>query len=428
VSDALLAKLLIDMAVIVLVAHVAGLLLARMGQPAVLGEIIGGIALGPTLLGALPGDPSTALFPATVLGPLSAIGNVGLVLFMFVAGLEVELPVLRRYDRTLMAVSLGAVALPFALGFGVAVALLPSHQVIAGHEVPFLPRALFLATALSITAFPVLVRIVGDRGLANTELGQLAIGSAAVQDIAGWLLLAVALATLHGGGPGELARIAIEAVAFTVALVVVVRPILQWACRRDRDSHDADGLALAAALVAACAAVTQAIGLHAVIGAFAVGVAFPRAEGAAAIARLRRALTPVTLGVLLPAYFLTAGLHVNLRTFDEHALWLFTVLLVCACVGKIVGSAVPARLCGHSWRTAGALGALLNARGLIELVVLGVGLSRGLVDQQLFSIMIAVAVITTLSSGPLLSWVLNGARQRDGVPALGAVGMSIEPR
>jgi Kef-type K+ transport system membrane component KefB len=415
-NDVLIGRLLVDIGVIVLVAQAAGFVLERLHQPAVLGEIIGGIALGPTLLGAFPGNPSNALFTTDVQPPLNAIGNVGLVLFMFVAGLELEQGAVRGRDRTLLAVSGCAIALPFGLGLGIASALYPYHQFVAGHRVGFVPFAMFLATALSITAFPVLVRIVHDRGMRDTPVGQLAIASAAVQDVAGWMLLAASLAALRDGNPAHLARIVVEAAAFGLVLVVAARPALRWLLRHaDSEPLRLEALALVVALLAGCAAVTQLIGLHSVIGAFALGVAFPRGKGGRAIGRLRETLGPVTMTVLLPVYFLVPGLRANLRGIDEQSLWQFAAILACACAGKLAGSWVPARLTGLTSREAGALGALLNARGLIELVVLTVGLSNGILDQGLFSVLVLVAVVTTLLTGPLLTLVQGWPERRAAV-------------
>jgi Kef-type K+ transport system membrane component KefB len=345
---------------------------------------------------------------------------------MFLAGLELQLRVVRRHDRTLAAVSLGAVALPFGLGIAVAALVFPAHALVAGRAIRFVPFALFVATALSITAFPVLVRIVGDRGLRATRLGQLAISSAAIQDVAGWTLLAVSLAALRGGDPSALARTALEALAFVACLLGAVRPGLRWWCARHGDRGATEALPVVIGLLAACAAVTQLIGLHSVIGAFALGAVFPRREGSALIPRLRRALGPATITVLLPVYLLLPGLHVNARAIDSGSLWQLFALAACACAGKLAGSAVPARVTGLSWREASALGALLNARGLIELVVLTVGLNAGLLDQRLFSMMVLVAILTTLLAGPLLTRALARGEHSPELPALGAVGVSVE--
>jgi Kef-type K+ transport system membrane component KefB len=415
-TDQVLARLLLDIAIVVAVAHVCGALLRRMGQPPVLGEILGGIALGPTLLGTLPGDPSTLLFPDNMRMALGAIGAVGLVLFMFLAGLELDTKTVRRHDRALAAVSLGAVVLPFVLGIGLAALLYGSHDTVAGHHVNFLSFALFIGTALSITAFPVLVRIVTDRGMRGTVVGEMSIASAAVQDTVGWLLLAVALAAHAGGDALDILRIVLLGLAFAAALAFVLRPLMVWACARTGPDEELSVVTAAWAIagLAACAATTQAIGLHSVLGAFAFGLAFPR-SAPQILEGLRRMLAPLTMVVLLPVYFLGPGLQLNLRALDAAAIWQFGAAMTCACAGKFVGTFVPARLAGMRPRDAGTLGVLLNTRGLIELVVLTVGLNAGVLDQGLFSILVLVAIGTTLATGPLISY-LSPSPVRRGVP------------
>lgn len=402
-NDALLAGLLLDIAIIVAVAYGCGRLLLRMGQPQVLGEIIGGIALGPTLLGALPGDPSGLLFTEDMRQALAAIGALGLVLFMFLAGLGLNTQTVRRHDRTLAAVSLGAILLPFVLGIGLAALLYGSHDTVDGQHVRFAPFALFIATALSITAFPVLVRIVTDRGMRGTVVGELSIASAALQDAAGWLLLAVALAAHAGGAAMDVLGVVLLGLAFTAVLVLVLRPLMRRACERTApgDELPASTMVWAFTGLAVCAATTQAIGLHSVFGAFAFGVAFPR-SAPHVIDGLHRMLTPLTMVVLLPVYFLGPGLALNLRMLDGQAIWQFAAAMVCACTGKFVGTFVMARLTGFRRREAGTLGVLLNTRGLIELVVLTVGLNAGVLDQTLFGVLVLMAICTTLATAPLL--------------------------
>lgn len=412
-SDELLAGLLLDIAIIVAVAYGCGRLLGWMGQPPVLGEILGGIALGPTLLGALPGDPSTALFGAQVRESLSAIGALGLVLFMFLAGLGLDMRTVRRHDRTLAAVSFGAVVLPFVLGVGLAALLYGSHDEVGVDHVRFVPFALFIGTALSITAFPVLVRIVSDRGMRGTVVGETAIASAAVQDVAGWLLLAIALATHVGHDATHVLRIAVLGIAFASAVAFGLRPLMRRACDRIGDDLPASTVVWALAGLMACAATTQAIGLHSVVGAFAFGLAFPRSAQQVADG-LRRMLAPLTMVVLLPVYFLGPGLALNLRLLDAQAIWQFAAATTCACAGKLAGTFTAARLTGMGPREAGTLGVLLNTRGLIELVVLTVGLKAGVLDAQIFGVLVLMALCTTLATGPLLDllarvWPADGA-------------------
>src|SRR5947209_9515160 len=224
--DQVAGRLLPDVAIVIAVARLCGLLLRALRQPPVLGEIIGGILLGPSVLGALPGNPSADLFPPEVRAGLTAIGSIGLVLFMFIVGLELDLGKVRRHDRTVFGVSAGSMALPFACGIGLAALLYSRHSAVGSRTVPFVPFALFVATALSITAFPVLVRILVDRGWQRTWIGTIATSSAAVQDATGWILLGVSLVALHARGPDPPERVVLQAVAFPALPVLAVRPLV----------------------------------------------------------------------------------------------------------------------------------------------------------------------------------------------------------
>jgi Kef-type K+ transport system membrane component KefB len=395
--------LLIAIAIVILTTRVAAMLLVRIGQPPVIAEIIAGIALGPTLLGALPGDPSSALFTPEVREAMVAIGTVGLVVFVFLIGLELDGRAVRQHERVVAAISAGAVIVPFALGFGLAIALHEGHSVVRGERVPLLPFALFLATAMSITAFPVLTRIIVDRGIERTRIAQLATASAAVQDLAGWLLLAVSLTALTGDGLSDLARTIAESVVFVTATMLVVKPLLRrWlAHRQPGPDLGMETIIAALALLAACAGATQLIGLHAVLGAFVAGIAFPR-ERVELMAPLREALSPITLGALLPVFFVGPGLATDFGTVAQSGGWEVLAILACAVAGKLIGVIVPARATGATVADATALGVLLNTRGLMELIVLNVGLTNGVLDQSLFSSMVLMTLVTTMMTGPLL--------------------------
>jgi Kef-type K+ transport system membrane component KefB len=257
---------------------------------------------------------------------------------------------------------------------------------------------------MSITAFPVLARILADRGWQNTPLGTLALGCAGVQDAAGWILLTVALVASQANSALPLARIVVETAAFAAVLLIVVRPLLQAMCRRPRPSGavTADVLAVVAVGLIACAAATQAIGLHSVLGAFCFGLAFPREEAPELVAALKRALRPVTVSVLLPIFFVTPGLSVDLTALDVAGAGELALIFAVACTGKLLGAGIGARAAGLRGREVGQLAALMNTRGLMELIVLNVGLTAGLLDIRLFSEFVVMAVATTLMTGPLL--------------------------
>ncbi len=405
---ATIGMVVLDIAVILLAARAGGLLFQRIGQPAVIGEIAAGIALGPTLLGALPGDPSAALFPADAGEVVTAIGDIGLVLFMFTVGWQLELRRVRRREQAAVLVSLSSIALPFALGLALAAYLHPAHRVVDGEPVPFAPFALFIGAALSITAFPVLARILRDLGLANTSLGALALSAAAVDDVIGWTLVAGALALLASADIWEYVLIVGETVLFVAVVAFVLKPLLHAVAAVRRPADEA--LFVLAALGGAY--VTDAIGIHPAFGAFAVGVAMPRAEndGMADVWRgWGRAI-----GLLVPIYFVSAGMAVDvpgLRAADFAAL----VLIVAgACTGKFLGAFAGARAARIARRDAAAIGVLMNTRGVVEIVLLSVGRESGLIDDRLFTLFALMAIFTTLLTTPLLRALA--------LPALGRTG------
>ena len=417
-ADSTLAKILLDIAILLAVSQVLRLVLIPLRQPEVIAYVLAGFLLGPSLLGALPSDPSGFLFPEEVRSGLSTIGSIGLVLFAFLIGLELDLGAFRRQSRRVLEVSAGAFLLPLAVGAGLALALYPRHGHVAGAAVPRTAFVLFIATAMAVTAFPVLVAIVAERGMRDSPLGRLAIGSAAIQDAVGWVLLAAALAASSGRGSG-LPRVALETLAFLVGLALV-RPLLRAALRSiaGRGEGETGTLALALGFAIACAGATQAIGLHLVVGAFAAGLALPRDVIGASVRSLAASTMPVTMALLLPIYFLGPGLGVDVGTIDGRGFVELAAIVVLACGSKLLGGGLAARRSGLSWADAGALGVLLNTRGLMELVVLSVGYAEGVLDRALYSELVIMALVTTLMTGPLLdrfsSPALRGRRARGG--------------
>jgi Kef-type K+ transport system membrane component KefB len=390
-------RILLDVAVILVAARAGAVLFERFGQPAVIGEIVAGLALGPTLLGALPGDPSSELFPADALAVLKLIGQIGLVLFMFTVGWDLDLRVVRRREGAAAAVSIASIVLPFALGLGLAVHLHPDHDVVAGTEVPFWPFALFLGASLALTAFPVLARILQETRLAATPLGTLVLTAAAVDDLVGWSILAVALAVLASSGAWEYVRIVVESALFVAAIVFVVRPALRALLRDPTPAREA--LVLPVALVGAYA--TEAIGIHAVFGAFLVGTAMPRPPDENDLIEFRRRLSP-TVAFLAPIYFVTSGMAVDIPGLRAGDLADFVLILTAACAGKFLGAFGAARAAGIETRESAAVGVLMNTRGLIEIVLLTVARDQGLIDDRLFTMLALMAIVTTLLTSPTL--------------------------
>jgi Kef-type K+ transport system membrane component KefB len=400
-------RILLDVALILIAARVGGVLFERLGQPAVIGEIVAGLLLGPTVLGALPGDPSSELFPADALSVLKLIGQLGLALFMFTVGWDLDLRVVRRREGAAAAVSIASILLPFALGLGLAVHLHPDHDTVAGAAVPFWPFALFIGASLALTAFPVLARILQETRLAATPLGTLVLTAAAVDDLVGWSVLAVALAVLASSGAWDYVRIVLESALFVVAIVFVVRPGLRMLLRDPTPGREA--LVLPVALVGAYA--TEAIGIHAVFGAFLVGTAMPRPHGENALIEFRRHLSP-TVAVLAPIYFVTSGMAVDIPGLRAGDLADFLLILVAACAGKFLGAFGGARAAGIGIRESATVGVLMNTRGLIEIVLLTVGRDQGLIDDRLFTMLALMAIVTTLLTSPALRRIgrLGGVR------------------
>jgi Kef-type K+ transport system membrane component KefB len=400
-------RILLDVAVILVAARAGSLLFERIGQPPVIGEIVAGLALGPTVLGALPGDPSADLFPAETLDVLKLIGQLGLVLFMFTVGWDLDLRVVRRREAAGASVSISSIVLPFAFGLALAVHLHAEHDIVAGAAVPFWPFALFLGASLALTAFPVLARILRETRLEATPLGALVLMAAAIDDLVGWSVLAVALAVLASSGAWEYARIVLESLLFIAVVVAVVRPLLH----RLSDSASPAWHALVVPAAFAGAYATEAIGMHAVFGAFLIGAVMPRPGGDDALAALRRHLSPV-VAILAPIYFVTSGMAVDIPGLHAGDLADFVLILSAACAGKFLGAFGGARAARIGVRESAAVGVLMNTRGLIEIVLLTVGRDQGLIDDRLFTLLAVMAIVTTLMTTPVLRriWPPAGPR------------------
>ena len=405
--SALPAQVVGALAVILVVARASGAIARRVGQPAVVGEIVAGLALGPSLLGLLPGDLPHVLFPAAVHPVLGAIAQLGLVLFMFLVGLEADPSLVRGQARVALSVSLGSIALPFALGVPLALVLHSRHGT--GAAAHLLPFVLFIGASLSITAFPVLARILTERRMDRTPLGTLALATAALDDVIAWSMLAVVVAIVLTGSALGALGVAAGAVAFSLVLALGVRPLAARLAGRlaarppGRDAPlSAGAFALVLVGVLAAAWTTDAIGVHLVFGAFAFGVFFP-ADPALREAVAQR-VEAVTV-LLLPVFFVVTGLDVDLSTVSAGGLGELALILLVAVGGKVGGAFVAARLHGVDGRRSLALGLLANTRGLTELVILGVGRQLGVLDGELFGLLVVMALVTTAMAGPLLDAV-----------------------
>ncbi|MET8979296.1 cation:proton antiporter [Streptomyces sp. NPDC004539] len=402
-GDALTGDVLAGLAVILAAAYLFARLARRVRQPTVMGEIVAGLALGPSLLGLLPGDPVGALFPADARPVLQALAQLGLVLFMFGIGYELDFARLKGTGRRVTLVSLSSVALPFALGAGLCVLLFPWYDESQLSTDGVLAPALFLGAAMSITAFPVLARIIAEGGMQRTRIGSMALACAAIQDVLAWCVLAVIVVIATASGLWPLARMLMESGLFLVVLLYAVRPGLRWLMAPGRPWAGSSSLihtVLVTGLLTSAWA-TNEIGLHAVFGAFAFGAAVPRGLIEAQAPQVTERIEQTSL-FLLPVFFTVTGLSVDLGGLGGHGVIMTLAVVVVACAGKFVGAAGSARLTGASKAESMTLGVLLNARGLTELVILNVGLGLGVIDGRMFSAMVVMALVTTFMTGPLL--------------------------
>jgi Kef-type K+ transport system membrane component KefB len=405
--DEIAALVFVDIAVIVVVARLAGMLFQRLRQPAVIGEILAGIALGPSLLGQLPGHLDKDIFPPDVRPYLRVVAQLGLIIFMFIVGLELDISLIRGKERAAAAISLSSVVLPFGLGALLALWLHDHHHVVMGKEVKLLPFALFIGASMSVTAFPVLARILTERGMHRTEIGALTLACAAVDDILAWSMLAVVLAVVSSSGSLDLPKILLETLAFVAVMFWVVKPQL----KRLVPAYEKAGrltpniLAIVVVGFLISAFITDKIGIHAIFGAFVFGVVMPREASHALFAEILDKLEQVSVLLLLPVFFISTGFNVDVTGLRGEGLGELGAVLAVACAGKFFGAAGAARALGYRSRKAAAVGILMNTRGLTELVILNVGLSAGVLDPKLFTILVLMAVFTTVITEPLLRLV-----------------------
>ncbi len=383
------ALTLLGVAVVVVVARLAGALFRRIGQPPVIGEVIAGIALGPSLFG----QHSTVLFPLDARPLLKILATLGLVTFMFFAGLEMDLRHLGGRYKTSTVVAVAGTAVPFALGTLLGLALYPTHGV--ADKVPF---CLFMGAAMSITAFPVLARILVERGLYDTPLGVVTMAAAAGGDVLAWATVALVVVTVTSASVWHLPYVCILAVGFAFLMISVVRPRL---ARFGDRPLDVTGLSAIVAGVLFCSFVTSAIGIHEIFGAFLFGAVFPRGRLAEEV---RDRLDAVAV-LLLPVFFVFSGLSVDIRAVGWLGGWQLLLIIGVASAGKLLGAGLGARSQGVPARESLALAVLMNTRGLTELVVLGIGRELGVLDAELYTLLVLMAVVTTVATGPLLGLV-----------------------
>lgn len=405
-------------AVILVVCRLVCLVAVRLGQPPVVGEMISGVLLGPSLLGLVLPDVQSALFPDAIRPLLYVGGQIGLVIYMFGAGYEFSLRSIRGSAKSVGAISAAGTVVPLALGVGVAV-FGTSWAGIAKVGVSLTTSAAFVGVALAITAFPMLARIITERGLGGTRFGSLALACGALDDVLAWVLLAVVLG-MHADSAGPVALAVGGGLLFALLLVLVGRRVLAKAMGSERLSADQKMLITALTLFAA-AWFTDIIGLYAVFGAFCVGIVFPRVPAADAVLAK---IMPIGRIVFLPLFFTYSGLNTRFALLADPKLLLFAVLcVVVAIVGKLGACWGAARLVGEPQPVALRVGALINARGLMQLIALNVGLAAGIVSPALFTVLVLVALVTTIMTAPVLAWL----DRRDARKGSSEVLLTVEP-
>ncbi len=395
-----LALLLAQIITIVLVARVFGWIFRKIGQPTVIGEIIAGIVLGPSLFGLYFPELKEALFPLESLGNLYVLSQVGLILFMFVIGMELDLKVLKNKANEAVVISHASIVIPFALGIGLSYFIY--HQF-APVGVEFLSFSLFMGIAMSITAFPVLARIVQERGIHKTRLGTIVITCAAADDITAWCLLAAVIAIVKAGSFVSSFYIIGLAVSYVLMMLFVVKPFLKRVgdlyAKKDNIKKSVVAIFLLTLIVSAY--LTEIIGIHALFGAFMAGAIMPDLSKFRNI--IIEKVEDVSVILLLPLFFVFTGLRTEMGLINEPYLWKVTGCIIgVAVVGKFLGSALAARFVGQNWRDSLTIGALMNTRGLMELVVLNIGYELGVLSPKIFTMMVIMALVTTFMTSPLL--------------------------
>lgn len=390
---------LLALVVVIATARAMGYVFRIANQPPVVGEILAGIVLGPSLLGRLLPGAEGYLFPAMVGPYLNIIAQVGVILYMFLVGLELDPALLRNRGHATVAISHASIVLPFLLGAVIALYLYPH---LSTSDVPFTCFSLFLGVSMSVTAFPVLARILTDRGIHKTRMGAIALTCAAVDDVTAWCMLAFVVSVARAEAAGAVATIAM-AVGFIALMIVVIRPIMARLSllygNRGRLTQGVMASIFIALLISASA--TELIGIHAVFGAFALGAVIPHDSGMAR--ELTDRLEDIVIVLLLPAFFAYTGLRTQIGLVSGGEQWMMCALIVAvASLGKFGGSAIAARISGLDWRDSSALGVLMNTRGLMELIVLNIGLEMNVISPTLFAMLVIMALVTTFSTTPIL--------------------------
>lgn len=398
-----LALLLAQIITIIIAARILGWLCKKIGQPTVIGEIVAGIILGPSFVGMHFPEFSAAIFPVQSLGNLQFLSQIGLILFMFMVGMELDMKTLKSKAQDAVVISHASIIIPFALGMGLAYFI---YSFFAPPGIQFLSFSLFIGIAMSITAFPVLARIVQERGIHKTRLGAIVITCAAVDDITAWCILAAVIAIVKAGSFGSSIYVILMAVGYVLFMFYGVKPFLKRVgdLYPSRENMSKPIVAIFFLTLIMSSYATEMIGIHALFGAFMAGTIMPDNMKFRNI--LIEKIEDVALVLLLPLFFVYTGLRTEIGLLNDPFLWKITGLIILVAVtGKFIGSAIAAKFVGQNWRDSLSIGALMNTRGLMELVVLNIGYDLGVLNPQIFTMMVIMALVTTFMTGPALDLI-----------------------
>jgi Kef-type K+ transport system membrane component KefB len=411
VSVTSFTHVLLALVVIILSARALGFLFRRFNQPPVVGEMIAGILLGPSLLGEVLPHAFAFLFPAQTAPYLSVLANIGVILYMFLVGVELNTRLLRNRKQASLATSHASIVAPFLLGSALALWLYPRYST---SDIRFVVFALFMGVSMSVTAFPVLARVVTDQGMQQDPLGATALACAAIDDATAWCLFALVVSVARKAPGKSLLTLALTA-GFILIVFLLIRPGAVWLVRRHarRQHTQQSSIVIACIALLLAALTTQWIGIHALFGAFLIGAVIPHDSRLAE--DIRQKFEDLVVILFLPVFFAFTGLRTQIGLVHGAADWLICLAIVLvASLGKFGGGTVAARLTGLEWREAASLGILMNTRGLMELIVLNVGLDLGVLSPTLFAMLVIMAVVTTLATTPVLHRL---AKPRQPIPA-----------
>lgn len=395
-----LAVFILQLTLIIVVSQIFTYFFKKIGQPSVMGEIVAGILLGPSLMGAIAPQFSSFIFPVASLGNLQMLSQVGLILFMFVIGMELDMKMLRQKAGTAIFISYVGIVIPFCLGIVLSYFLYLKN---APAGIPFFAFSLFTGIAMSITAFPVLARIIRERGLTGTKLGTLALTAAATGDVAAWCILAVIVAVVKAGSVVSSVYTIIATVIYISIMLLAVRPLLKKLAelRSDTSILKRSSIAIIFVILLLSSYSCEVIGIHALFGAFFAGIIMPAEWSFRKL--LINKIEDVALVLLLPLFFVSTGLRTQIGLLGDPSLWLPCLLIIfVAIAGKFGGSAIAARIAGESNRDSLLIGALMNTRGLVELVILNIGYDLHILTPQMFTMMVLMALITTFMTTPAI--------------------------